>query len=207
MFVEVGTAGAQVELELTGEWRALQIGEIERALNAVELPGSSAIRIGTQRLIALDLTGAWALRDFVQRARAAGREVTFTGSSPDQLRLLDELHASAEAAGSPAAAPPTFPEHSALLATIGRHAVRAGADMVDGLGFLGRASSTFLRSLTSLKRLRLISVARHVYDSGLTAVPIVALIGFLISVIIAYMSAQQLRYACTARWRARAVIR
>jgi phospholipid/cholesterol/gamma-HCH transport system permease protein len=85
------------------------------------------------------------------------------------------------------------PEHSAVLWTIGRHAVRAGADLLDGLGFLGRASVTFLRSLTSLKRLRPISVARHVYDTGLTAVPIVALIGFLISVIIAYMSAQQLR--------------
>jgi phospholipid/cholesterol/gamma-HCH transport system permease protein len=36
-------------------------------------------------------------------------------------------------------------------------------------------------------------VARHVYDTGITAMPITALIAFLISVIIAYMSAQQLR--------------
>jgi phospholipid/cholesterol/gamma-HCH transport system permease protein len=54
-------------------------------------------------------------------------------------------------------------------------------------------SLTFLASLTQLKRLRPISVARHVYDTGMTAMPIVALIAFLISVIIAYMSAQQLR--------------
>ena len=50
-----------------------------------------------------------------------------------------------------------------------------------------------LGSFTRLKRLRPISIARHVYDTGVTALPIVALIAFLISVIIAYMSATQLR--------------
>jgi phospholipid/cholesterol/gamma-HCH transport system permease protein len=50
-----------------------------------------------------------------------------------------------------------------------------------------------LASVTRLKRLRPVSIARHVYDTGLTALPIVALIAFLISVIIAYMSATQLR--------------
>jgi phospholipid/cholesterol/gamma-HCH transport system permease protein len=193
MFVEIGKTGANVDLELTGEWRALQIAQIDSALAAIELPAGSALRIGTQRLTALDLTGAWALREFVRRARGGGREVSFSGAPPDQLRLLDEMQASAAAAPSAPAAPPAGPEHSAVLWTIGRHAVRAGADLLDGLGFIGRASVTFLRALTSLKRLRPISVARHVYDTGLTAVPIVALIGFLISVIIAYMSAQQLR--------------
>jgi len=40
--------------------------------------------------------------------------------------------------------------------------------------------------------LRPISVLRHVYDTGITAIPIVSLIAFLISVILAYMGAQQL---------------
>jgi phospholipid/cholesterol/gamma-HCH transport system permease protein len=193
MFVEVGRNGTGVELELTGEWRALQIADIERQLAAIDLQAGSAVRIGTQRLAALDLSGAWALREFVRRTRGGGIEVTFSDAPPDQLRLLDETLGGADAAATRTAASPAPPEHSPALAAIGRHAVRAGADMVDGLGFLGRASVTFLRSLTSLRRLRPISVARHVYDTGITAVPIVALIGFLISVIIAYMSAQQLR--------------
>ncbi len=193
MFVEIGKTGANVDLELTGEWQALQIAQIDRALEAIELPAGSALRIGTQRLTALDLTGAWALREFVRRARAGGRDVSFSGAPPDLLRLLDEMQASAAATPGAPAAPGAVPEHNDVLWTIGHYAVRAGADLLDGLGFVGRTSVTFLRSLTSLKRLRPISVARHVYDTGFTAVPIVALIGFLISVIIAYMSAQQLR--------------
>src|SRR2546430_1137951 len=66
-------------------------------------------------------------------------------------------------------------------------------DLLQGLAFVGRASTTLLRGLARPRRLRPISIARHVYDTGLTAVPIVALIAFLISVIIAYMSAKQLR--------------
>ena len=62
-----------------------------------------------------------------------------------------------------------------------------------GLAFLGRATSVALASAGGRARLRPISIARHVYDTGITAMPIVALIAFLISVIIAYMSAQQLR--------------
>ena len=195
MFFEVERTGTQVELELTGQWRALQITDIERALAAIDLPAGSTVRVGTQGLTALDLSGAWALREFLRRARGGGLEVTFSGAPPDQLRLLDETLASAdaEAAAAAAAAPAAPSGHDPVLIAIGRYAVRAGADMVEGLAFLGRASTTFLGGLTSWKRLRPISVARHVYDTGITAAPIVALIAFLISVIIAYMSAQQLR--------------
>jgi phospholipid/cholesterol/gamma-HCH transport system permease protein len=62
-----------------------------------------------------------------------------------------------------------------------------------GCAFLGRVCVTFIASLARPRRLRPISIVRHVYDTGITAMPIVALIAFLISVILAYLSAQQLR--------------
>ena len=46
--------------------------------------------------------------------------------------------------------------------------------------------------MPSPERLRPIPVARHIYDTGITAIPIVSLVGFLISVILAYMGAQEL---------------
>src|SRR6478736_2480077 len=50
-----------------------------------------------------------------------------------------------------------------------------------------------LQAVRHWRSLRPISVARHVYDTGITAIPIVSLIAFLISVIVAYLSASQLR--------------
>ncbi|MBW4051669.1 MAG: MlaE family lipid ABC transporter permease subunit [Proteobacteria bacterium] len=188
-------------LDLTGEWRAIAYRQIDSALAAVDLSGASHVEIATDRLAALDLTGAWRLREFVRRARGSGVQVDFAGAPPDQLRLVEETLSSREPeeAVPVADAAGGTPLHhvegaeAATLAFIGRRAVALWRDMIGALAFLGRLSITALRALPHPKGLRPISIARHVYDTGITAMPIVALIAFLISVIIAYMSAEQLR--------------
>ena len=200
--VEIRHTQAGLVLELTGEWRALAYQQMDTALAAVDLAGAHRVEIATDRLAALDLTGAWRLREFVQQARHMGAEVTFAGAPPDQLRLVDETLSPLEAGGAvPLAihgdkgipAHPVEEAEAETLALIGRRAVILWRDMIGALAFLGKLSSTAFHALAHLRALRPISVARHVYDTGITAIPIVALIAFLISVIIAYMSAQQLR--------------
>jgi len=194
MALEVSRTAAGLQLDLTGEWGMREFAALEQQLGALELNQGQKVQIVTQGLTTLNLSGAWALRQFLGRARAAGATVSFLGAPPDQLRLLDETLQESEAPASPAApAEPAEPVETEALVTIGRYAVSAGQDLVQGLAFLGRTFTTFIGSISSVKRLRPISIARHVYDTGITAVPIVALIAFLISVIIAYMSAQQLR--------------
>lgn len=201
MVMEVRKTDRGLALDLTGEWRALAYRQIDSALAAVDLSGAGLVEIATDRLAALDLTGAWRLREFVRRARGSGVQVEFAGAPPEPLRLVEETLGAprpgeAAAAASPggAAAPHSVEAAEvATLAFIGRRAVALWRDMIGALAFLGRLSITALRTLPRPKGLRPVSVARHVYDTGITAMPIVALIAFLISVIIAYMSAQQLR--------------
>jgi phospholipid/cholesterol/gamma-HCH transport system permease protein len=194
MYVEAARTGTHVELGLTGEWRALQVASLRAELAQVDLTGVHDLRVGTARLTALDLTGAWELREFVRRARAAGVEVDFAGTPPDQLRLVDQTLAAPPESPTGPVPEEGLPEHSPQLVALGRKAVRSWRDMVQALAFLGQASLTFVRGLAHpLKVLRPISVARHIYDTGISAMPIVALIAFLISIIIAYMSARQLR--------------
>jgi len=189
MGVEVRRSAQGVTLELSGEWGARELTDLEAQLAAVDVHAARELRIATAGVTRLDLSGAWVLREFVRRARAAGAAVSFQGEPPDQLRLIDETLKDAPATPAPDAAA----EASGALSAIGRYAVAFGRDLVLGLAFLGRATSVALASAGGRARLRPISIARHVYDTGITAMPIVALIAFLISVIIAYMSAQQLR--------------
>jgi len=192
MAVEVRRTAAGLQLDLTGEWG---IGEVEadRAqLSAIDLGAVHELKVSTRAIGSLELSGAWALHEFLQRARAAGVAVSFEGTPPAQLRLLDETLKEPEAATAPQPSTGESAEHR-LLYDIGRNAVRAWQDLFDATAFLGRSCLTFLGGFTSLRHLRPISIARHVYDTGITAIPIVSLIAFLISVIIAYMSAQQLR--------------
>jgi phospholipid/cholesterol/gamma-HCH transport system permease protein len=198
--LEVRRSEEGLELELTGEWRALRFAEMDAALGSLDLKSVRRVEISTARLAELDLSGAWRLHCFIHQAQAAGSEVTFKGAPPDQLRLVEKT--------LQGQSPPCSQQHPKVplslveeielpavrsLTLLGQHAVLYVRDVVSDLAFLGRMSATFARAVSSWKRLRLISIARHVYDTGITAIPIVALIAFLISVIIAYMSAQQLR--------------
>ncbi len=62
--------------------------------------------------------------------------------------------------------------------------VRGSQDTRAGLAFLGRvALTTAAAAGRSWRRLRPTAIVRHVYDTGVTAIPIVALIAFLISVV------------------------
>jgi phospholipid/cholesterol/gamma-HCH transport system permease protein len=198
--LEVRRSEDGLELELTGEWRALQFDAIDAALAKLDLSGAHRIEISTSRLEVLDLTGAWRLHEFIRRAESAGTQIAFKGAAPDQLRLVDQTlqGQSPECTQQHPRIPLSLLDEIELpalrpLTLLGRHAVLYGRDFVSDLSFLGRVAVTALGALTSWKRLRPISIARHVYDTGITAIPIVSLIAFLISVIVAYMSAQQLR--------------
>jgi phospholipid/cholesterol/gamma-HCH transport system permease protein len=163
---------------------------IDAALEGIDLAAARRIILDTADLQALDLSSAWRLREFVEAARAAGSTVTFRGAPPDQLslidRTLDRLHATAT--------PPPARARFSPLGQLGRETVLFTRDMHGLLAFLGRICVTIARApRRGEKALRLTSVTRHIYDTGITAVPIVGLIAFLIAVIVAYMSAQQLR--------------
>jgi phospholipid/cholesterol/gamma-HCH transport system permease protein len=190
--VEVRRTAAGLALVLTGEWSAREVADLESALAALDLTAPLHLDIDTAGITRLDLSGAWVLRAFLQRARRAGAEVSFRGAPPDQLRLVDET-LKEEAAAIPGPAPRPAEAGERALVAIGRYAVLTGRDLMEALAFLGRVCLTFAASLGHPRRLRPISIARHVYDTGITAIPIIALIAFLISVIIAYLSAQQLR--------------
>jgi phospholipid/cholesterol/gamma-HCH transport system permease protein len=107
--------------------------------------------------------------------------------------LLAFIDRTAGAREAPAehASPPTV--LAAALAGLGRSALQAKENALDLFGFVGAVTAGAGRVFGSLKRLRLPSVVRHVYETGVTAVPIVSLIAFLIAVIVAYIGAQQLR--------------
>lgn len=198
--LEVRSSDRGLELELRGEWRALRLAEIDVALSAPGLAGTRHVEISTAHLEVLDLSGAWRLREFINQLRAVGTEVVFKESPPDQLRLVEQTLRGESPPCSERDRPvptSTIQELEApairSLKFLGRHAVLYGRDLLRDLAFLGRMTVTGVRGAMSWRRLRPISIARQVYDTGITAIPIVALIAFLIAVIVAYMGAEQLR--------------
>ena len=181
-----------LQLALTGEWRIAHYQSLHAELAQLSLAHVREVLIRTDQLQALDLSCSLLLRDFVERATGAGIGVQFQPAAPDQLRLIEQTLREV---------PPPPPEHeTALLEAVeepvealGRRVVGGWRETLRGLGFVGRLAVTLLAVVPHPRRLRPTSVSRHVYETGITAIPIISLIAFLISVIIAYIGAQELQ--------------
>lgn len=180
--------GETLELAVRGEWRAASLAAIREEQSRLDLDGVRRARVLAPG--PLDLAGAWALDELTRELAAREIHVEFPDGEPRTLVLVRSALA-ADAGRLPAALRTQLWENP--VERLGRTTLERLDDVRHGLSFVGRAALTQLSALRSLRRLRPTSIARHVYDSGITAIPIVALIAFLISVIIAYLSASQLR--------------
>lgn len=188
--LEQARTGDALTVRLNGAWRIENIVAIEAALAQLSQEGTRRVVVDTRSLESLDLSGAWLLRERLQALQTEGGRVEFAGSPPSQFAFLEEVTAqqTEQAAAEPE---PSRTLHDAV-AWVGRTSVQQIHQFIDAVGYLGRISVTGLRSLRP-RHLRVASVTRHIYETGIQAIPIVSLIAFLISVIIAYLSAQQLR--------------
>jgi phospholipid/cholesterol/gamma-HCH transport system permease protein len=190
-FLDSRRDGTQLELMLRGSWRAASIAPIRAEFAALDLDGVQEVRIDTDGTERLDLAGAWALDDLTRQMTERQLKVSFTAAEPPALELVrNALHADATV------------KHRALreeqhfsnpVERLGRSAVERLTDVRAGLEFVGHTTVVMGRAMRHLRALRPTAIVRHVYETGITAIPIVSLIAFLISVIVAYMSASQLR--------------
>jgi len=184
--------GSTLRLELVGEWRAPSVPALERELDALAFGGVTELAVRTASAAALDLSGAWLLHRLQLRAAREGAAIRWEDGEPEQVRLVAETlghdgDPDVVAAAASAAAPKPIP-----IAAFGREVVERTWEMRHGLEFIGETNLRLWAAALNPRLWRPISIARHVYDTGITAIPIVSLIAFLISVIIAYMGAQQL---------------
>jgi phospholipid/cholesterol/gamma-HCH transport system permease protein len=189
MYLSQQRDGANLEVELAGSWRGADLSAIEAELAALSPAGAGIVRITVPEGLELDLAGAWALRNWIKAAEAAGAKIEFAGAPPGQLELIDSTLSGKVRATPPSSSEPTFEP----VTELGRQVTRRVQAVKASLDFIGRATFTFLRACTSWRRLRPASIARHIYETGITAIPIVSLIAFLITLIIAYIAAQQAR--------------
>jgi phospholipid/cholesterol/gamma-HCH transport system permease protein len=190
VLLESERTGDALTLRLRGAWVIDNLRDIEAALGELDAGTRARVVVDCRRLEALDLSGAWLLHDRLAKLQEGGGRVQFAGKAPAHFAFLKEM-ASPPGEGEAAAAGRATLRDA--IAWVGRISVQQAHQAVDALGFFGRVVVTLRRALRSAHHLRLPSITRHIYETGIQAIPIVSLIAFLISVIVAYLGAQQLR--------------
>jgi phospholipid/cholesterol/gamma-HCH transport system permease protein len=172
-------------LALAGDCRMADVAQLEAAL--AEWRAAGARELDLRQARSFDIGPAWQLR----RALAEGglAEPAVLGSLPSHFAYLDETLAQQP----PAPASPVAGTQGTWLARFGLALEERFRSWYEALTYGGLLLATAATAWRSWKRLRLPSVVRHAYETGLQAVPVVAVIALLISVISAYIGAQQLR--------------
>lgn len=151
---------------------------------------AAEITLNLSNVDALDTGGAWVIADFRERMQAEGRRVLIAGASSAQAALLDTV-----AEHLPLAAVPKGPARGFVpwLESLGKGTAGAWQNTLSILSFFGLTLHRLGRAAVMPWRLRGASLVTQMEETGLKAVPIVALMGFLIGVVLAFQGATQLK--------------
>ena len=178
-------------IALSGSWTALGMSAIEHRLASLSIaPGKDAVADGAG-IAALDTAGAWVLQQWLHRLRADGRVVTLQGLRPAIAKLAETVERQvAEHASHPAPAASARPS---TFERAGRDAAGVFEQAVALLSFVGEAALALAHCIAHPSRLRWRPILFNIRSAGFDALPIVGLLAFLLGVVVAYQSADQLR--------------
>ncbi len=178
----------KASLVLSGAWVVARAGAAHEALQKVEWP-TGELEVDGSDITALDPSGAWLLVEALRAAEKAGASVTLAGMSERHARLLelvDEIEHEANQPNPCAAPLPSF------FIRLGKSSVGVRREAGLFFTFFGMCCATFARMVMRPHQFRLRSTVYHAYEIGIRAVPIVALMAFLIAIVLGYQGATQL---------------
>jgi len=190
-WLESGFREGAFVLRAGGAWRVQSAAELDQKLEALDPGAARTARIDLTDVESLDSAGAWLLLRTEHAFQTRGLSVTVENVRPEVEPLLRKV----ETSGQSVPRERRRVRHHGMrdfVRRIGEATIwflLQGAELV---GFLGLVTITVLRTLRQPGRLRLISLVTHMERTGVTAMPIVGMICFLIGVVLVYQGADQL---------------
>lgn len=175
----ISADGEQFRCE--GVWTVAGIEGLEKRLQGFSWPTGTVVLDGST-IERLDTAGALVLIDTVVKLRQEQRNARVVGLKPPHQALLDLVSEHAATVRNPPSSDPELP----WLARLGKGTVTQYQDGQQFLAFVGQTTVVTLRSLLQPWRIRWKALAVVVQNAGLTALPIVGLLTFLIGVVIAH---------------------
>lgn len=185
--LETDSAGGR--LRLIGDCRMPDLPALERGLSELGEAAPRGLTVDFAAAGEFDIGPAWMLQRRLAALEADGWKIQIAGETPEHSEFLQGL--AARAAGD--MPPPKGEGQPNWLVRFGQAVERRLLSWYEALTYGGNLIATTATTWTSLKRLRIPSVVRHVHETGVQAIPVVSVIAFLISVISAYIGAQQLQ--------------
>lgn len=175
-------------ITFTGDWVLANYSAIHQEIAQLQLQHYASIIWQLDSLGALDTSGASLIIGVLD-----GADITaWQGKLPSQQYNLLSLVASATQADEPVAAPPVHNRLADWLAGIGEQVLHLKQEITGLLSFMGQVLVTLVISLRQPARWRITPLMANIETGGVNAIPIVALLTFLVGAVIAFLGASLL---------------
>ena len=186
--LESSRTDAPSGLRIGGDWTLPHYASLEAEVLALRGTLNSAASIDLQYLGALDTAGAALLVELLGSQRLAQLANDAPGLASERRALLQAVGSAIADAGDtqPAKRIPAWRE---LFGQIGQAVEELWQQGVALLGFIGMTLAAMFALLLRPGRWRITSLVAHLQQSGLNAVPIVALLTFLVGAVVAFLGA------------------
>jgi phospholipid/cholesterol/gamma-HCH transport system permease protein len=178
----------QAHVQCAGPWTVQALGHLYKKFSSSALPKGQKLSLNGQAITAFDSAGALAVVKCLSALEEQDNQVELIDFSKEQQDLIHLVQAKKEDLSYKITA--LAPE--GVLYQIGKEAENK-LKQVDGLVILvGDLSLKLFEALGHWRRFQLPSIVSNISSAGLHALPIVALLSFLIGVVLSYQMGLQL---------------
>lgn len=172
----------------TGVWSVIGLSSLLKKISLDKLPKKQKVTLCGEGITEFDSAGALALLRFIDDLKKQDNEVELTHFSEKQQQLLDLIKGKEEFITYEIVPPPK----KNIFYQLGKESENKLLQ-VDGLIILvGDLSTKIFNALGNWRRFQLPSILFNIDATGVKALPILALLSFLIGVVLAYQMGLQL---------------
>jgi len=178
------------QLICQGSWTITGIVHLQDTVKDMFLSTQQTWVINGENIEALDTAGACFLHDLVNQWRKQDQEIHY-GHFPERFQgFLDMLGKHAEVLQQVEVVPP---KGESFLYKVGKEVYNKYRQLLMFLSFIGEFTLIFIQTIGLRKTFQWRSFIKTLDEAGYQALPIIALLSFLIGVVLAYQMGLQLR--------------
>lgn len=176
------------QLLCRGNWDLQNIPTLKRNFAKIAWPKADEITINGSSIEKMDSAGAWLLSKWRNQLEQRGITTHLEKFSHEYQILLTLVKKNLDKETEI-----PEPPNPGTLAQIGKSTSEQVKELLDYLSFIGLLTYESIRLLAKPSHLRWGSLANVIFKTGFLALPIIALLSFMIGVVITYQMGLQLR--------------
>lgn len=173
------------QISCQGEWTLYHLTDLILQIKSLIISVNTHILINTSKIIHMDSSGAWQLHQLITSLQEKNVLVKLQGLPEQHRKLLNNINTQVKYFSK------TAPLHCVnWLARLGQRTTHQLLQLHSFLNFIGELT---LNAFHNYKRLRWRSLFSVIETMGYQALPIIALLSFMIGVVLAYQMGVQLK--------------